>query len=98
QLENDPRAAIQFRHVERQRRPFGGHLDLGARSYVGGGDRVLLAVAGENDGRLSRSSTEAARAAGAAGAAWTGAGAGTTRTTGRCTRSSESTRTGTCAR
>ncbi len=57
QLEDHPRAAIQFRHAEGHGRPFGGHLDLGAGSYVGcpvSGE--LLAIAAENDWRLSRSS------------------------------------------
>src|SRR5262249_34986521 len=57
QLENDPRAAIQLREVQKQGRPFGGHFDFGTGSDVGAGDGVLLAVAAEHDGRLSRSST-----------------------------------------
>src|SRR6202021_3050281 len=52
QLEDHPRAAIQFLHAEGQGRPFGGHLDLGARSYVGfSGDGKILAIAAENDWR-----------------------------------------------
>src|SRR5580693_2140605 len=52
QLEDHPRAAIQFLHAEGQGRPFGGHLDLGTRSYVGfSGDAQILAVAAENDWR-----------------------------------------------
>jgi len=35
QLEHHPRTGIQFRHAEGQRRPFGGYLVLGTRSYVG---------------------------------------------------------------
>ena len=35
QLEDHPRAAVQFLHAEVQGRPFGRHLDLGTRSYVG---------------------------------------------------------------
>src|SRR6202451_4191782 len=53
QLEDHPRAAIQFRHAEVHGRPFGGHLDLGTRSYVGcSGDGNILAIAAENDWRL----------------------------------------------
>src|SRR4051812_31223718 len=56
-LKDHPRAGIQFRQGEGHRRPFGGHLDLGTGSYVGGpGYGELLAVAAENDWRL-RSST-----------------------------------------
>src|SRR4051812_10885883 len=33
QLEDHPRAAIQFRHAEVQGRPFGRYLELGTRSY-----------------------------------------------------------------
>src|SRR6202034_3025661 len=35
QLENHPRAAIQFAEAKCHGRPFGGHLDLGAGAYVG---------------------------------------------------------------
>src|SRR6187551_1455712 len=52
QLEHHPRAGIQFLHVDVHGWPFGGHLVLGARSYVGfpvGGE--LLAIAAENDWR-----------------------------------------------
>src|SRR5207247_4004516 len=55
QLEDHPRAAIQFRHAEGQGRPFGCYLVLGARSYVGcTGDWEILAVEAENDWRLRR--------------------------------------------
>ena len=55
QLEDHPRALIQFRHAEGQGRPFGGHLELGTRSYVGfSGDGEILAIAAENDWRLGR--------------------------------------------
>jgi len=55
QLEDHPRAAIQFLHAKGQGRPFGGHLDLGTRSYVGfSGDGKILAIAAENDWRLRR--------------------------------------------
>src|SRR5580698_6821182 len=57
QLEDHPRAAIQFLHVEGQGWPFGGHLDLGTRSYVGfSGDVKILAIAAENDWRPRRCS------------------------------------------
>src|SRR5580700_7473569 len=57
QLEDHPRAAIQFLHVEGQGWPFGGHLDLGTRSYVGfSGDVEILAIVAENDGRTGRCS------------------------------------------
>src|SRR6516165_5646505 len=57
QLEDHPRAAIQFPHAEGQGRPFGGHLDLGTRSYVGfSGDGKILAIAAENDWRPRRCS------------------------------------------
>src|ERR1043166_8751327 len=55
-LEDHPRAAIEFIQGERQRRPFGGHLDLGTGSYVGApGYSEVLAIAAENDWRLRRS-------------------------------------------
>src|SRR5215471_3745868 len=57
QLEDHPRAPIQFPHAEGQGRPFGGHLDLGTRSYVGfSGDGKILAIAAENDWRPRRCS------------------------------------------
>src|SRR5215472_11285430 len=57
QLEDHPRAAIQFPHAEGQGRPFGGHLDLGTRSYVGfSGDGKIPAIAAENDWRPRRCS------------------------------------------
>src|SRR5262245_7711703 len=60
QLEDHPRAAIQFIQGERHRRPFGCHLDLGTGSYVGAPSYgELLAVAAENDWRLRRSSRSA---------------------------------------
>src|SRR5262249_50527583 len=59
QLEHHPRTGIQFRHAEGQRRPFGGYLVLGARSYVGcTSDREFLAVAAENGYRLRRRVSE----------------------------------------
>src|SRR5262245_57874306 len=58
QLEDHPRAAIQFLHAERQRRPFGGHLDLGTRSYVGFAvGAKILAIGAENDWRPRRCSS-----------------------------------------
>src|SRR5439155_9727354 len=60
QLEDHPRALIQFRHGEGHVRPFGGHLDLGTGSYVARGYGVLLAIAAENDWRLSRCCSGAA--------------------------------------
>ena len=55
QLEDHPRAAIQFLHAERQGRPFGGPLDLRTRSYVGfSGGGKILAIAAENDWRPRR--------------------------------------------
>src|SRR5688500_8514238 len=57
QLEDHPRAGIHFRQGEGQVRPFGGHLDLGTGSYVARGLSVVPAIAAQNDGRLSRSST-----------------------------------------
>src|SRR5580700_8795549 len=57
QLEDHPRSAIQFLHVEGQGWPFGSHLDLGTCSHVGfSGDVKILAVAGENDWRPRRCS------------------------------------------
>src|SRR5579862_9887274 len=56
QLEDHPRAAIQFAELQRHGRPFGGHLDLGAGAYVGRtGQGELLAIAADNDGRQRRS-------------------------------------------
>src|SRR5262249_18183631 len=60
QLKDHPRAAIQFRHGEGQVRPFGGHLDLSTGPYVARGYGVFLAIAAENDWRLSRSRSGAA--------------------------------------
>src|SRR5215467_6260511 len=54
QLKDHPRAGIQFRQGEGHGRPFGGHFDLGAGSHVGARYVVLLAIAAENDWRLSR--------------------------------------------
>src|SRR5689334_1242517 len=60
QLEDHPRAAIQFIQGEGNGLPFGGHLDLGTGSYVGAaGNGELLAIAAENDWRLRRSSRSA---------------------------------------
>src|SRR5262245_21280427 len=56
QIEDHPRTGLQFLHVDVQGGPFGGHLVLAARSYVGfpvGGE--LLAIAAENDWRPCRS-------------------------------------------
>src|SRR5581483_5733254 len=54
-IENNPRALIQFLHAKGEGRPFGGHLDLGTRSYVRfSGDAKILAVAAENDWRTRR--------------------------------------------
>src|SRR5271166_102025 len=55
QLEDYPGSFVQFRQREGHGRPFGGHLDLGAGSYVGASYVVLLAIAAENDWRLRRS-------------------------------------------
>src|SRR5215467_216906 len=63
QLKDHPRAGIQFRQGEGHVRPFGGHLDLGTGSYVGARYVVLLAIAAENDWRLSSSSTGTASTA-----------------------------------
>src|SRR6185436_4513687 len=55
QLEDHPRAGIQFRHGEVHVRPFGGYLELGARPYVGcTADGEFLAVEAENGYRLRR--------------------------------------------
>src|SRR5262245_10635153 len=54
QLEDHPRAGIQFRQGQGHGRPFGSHLDLGTGSYVGACYVVLFAIAAENDWRLSR--------------------------------------------
>src|SRR6516225_6119911 len=105
QLEDHPRAAIQFLHAEGQGRPFGGHLDLGTRSYVGfSGDGKILAIAAENDWRLrrctgtsgstTRSTTTGGARAGSSGSCGSGAGTTGTRPT---TASSRSARTaGSC--
>src|SRR5262252_6115937 len=77
QLEDHPRAGIQFRQGEGHGRPFGGHLDLGTGSYVGARYVVLLAIAAENDRRLSNSTT-ASESSSAASA--------TTRTACACAR------------
>src|SRR5580700_4572574 len=60
QLEDHPRALIQFRHAEVQGRPFGRYLELSTRSYVGrSADGEILAVAAENDRRLGRCNVKA---------------------------------------
>src|SRR5688500_7472069 len=60
ELEDHPRAAIQFIHGEGQVRPFGGHLDLGTGSYVGApGYGELFAIAAEYNWRRRRSSRRA---------------------------------------
>src|SRR6185312_9748017 len=56
QLEDHPRAALQFAEAQGHGRPFSGHLDLGAGAYVGfTAQDDVLAIAAENDGRLRRS-------------------------------------------
>src|SRR6516165_4540527 len=91
QLEDHPRAGIHFRQGEGQGRPFGGHLDLGACSYVARGLSVLPAIAAENDWRLShRTGAASGSSAGTSGRTGTtssgacGSSAATTRTTGNC--------------
>src|SRR5688572_21683404 len=81
QLEDHPRAGIHFRQGEGHVRPFGGQLDLGTGSYVARGLGVLLAIAAENDWRLSSSST------GTAASSTTCARTTSTTSTGACTRS-----------
>src|SRR5918993_4385594 len=57
QLEDHPRAAIQFRHGEVHGGPFRFRLDLGTGSDGGGpGYAELLAIAAENNWRLGRCS------------------------------------------
>src|SRR5690606_24569891 len=73
QLEDHPRAGIELGHVEVQGRPFGGHLDLGARANVAAGDGVVLAVAAQHHRRLSGRSTATERA-GTAGRSGRGSG------------------------
>src|SRR5215469_16312346 len=80
QLEDHPRAGIQFRQGEGHGRPFGGHLDLGTGSYVGARYVVLLAIAAENDWRLSSSTS--ASASSSAASATTRTAIGCARTTG----------------
>src|SRR5262249_53390593 len=77
QLEDHPRTAIHFRQGEGQGRPFGGHLDFGAGSYVARGLGVLPAIAAENDWRLSSCTSTASRSS-----AGTSGRTRTTRTTG----------------
>ena len=67
QLKDHPRAGIQFRQREGHGRPFGGHLDLGTGSYVGARYVVLLAIAAENDRRLSRCSSASKSSSAASG-------------------------------
>src|SRR5215469_10027571 len=80
QLKDHPRAGIQFRQGEGHGRPFGGHLDLGTGSYVGARYVVLLAIAAENDWRLSSSTS--ASASSSAASATTRTAIGCARTTG----------------
>jgi hypothetical protein len=61
QLEDYPRAFVQLRQREGQVRPFGGHLHLGTGPYVGARYVVLLAIAAENDWRLSSSTSTSTR-------------------------------------
>src|SRR6266478_4103127 len=63
QLKDHPRAGIQFRQGEGHVRPFAGHLDLGTGSYVAARYVVLLAIAAENDWRLSSSTSTSATSA-----------------------------------
>src|SRR5580658_863021 len=42
QVEDHPRAAIQFAEAQVHGLPLGGHLDLGTGSYVGAGQVVFL--------------------------------------------------------
>src|SRR5688572_12031875 len=52
QMEDHPRAAIQFVHGEGHGRPFRRHFDLGTGSYVGtSGHSELLTIAAENEWR-----------------------------------------------
>src|SRR6516164_9101365 len=92
QLEDHPRAAIQFLHAEGQGRPFGGHLDLGTRSHVGFSvGAEILAIAAENDWRLrrctgtsgstTRCTTTGGARAGSSGSCGSGAGTIGTRPT-----------------
>src|SRR4030095_3742105 len=98
QLEDHPRTGIQFPHVEGQGRPFGGHLDLGTRSYVGfSADGEILAIAAENDWRLRRCTgtsdsttrciTTGGARAGSSGSCGSGAGTTGTRPTTASSRS-----------
>src|SRR5262245_47539723 len=93
QLKDHPRAGIQFRQGEGHGRPFGGHLDLGTGSYVGARYVVLLAIAAENDWRLSSCT-------GAASTASTGGRTTTTRSSAvatTATRGASTGRTSGCA-
>src|SRR6185369_2794232 len=96
QLEDHPRAGIQFREVEVHGRPFGGHLDLGTGSYVRAGYGVLLAIAAENDWRLSRRSTGAASSSAKCARPARSSGSGSAGT-GRCTRTAKCRGTSTAA-
>src|SRR6185436_3390827 len=60
QLEDYPGAFVEFVQGEGHGRPFGFHRDLGTGSYVGGRYVVLLAIAAEDDWRLSRCTTRTA--------------------------------------
>src|SRR5690606_10239705 len=59
QLEDHPRALVQFREPESQGRPVGGEPDLGSGAHVGAArhNGVVLAVAAQDDGRLRRRAT-----------------------------------------
>src|SRR5438067_1102664 len=94
QLEDHPRAAIQFRHAEGQGWPFGGHLDLGTRSYVGlSGDGEILAIPAENDWRPRRCSGAQDPVSGANETTATPAGA----RTASCRSAASTAGTGACA-
>src|SRR5262245_3602422 len=103
QLEDHPRAGIHLRQGEGHGRPFGGNLAHGAGSYLGARDVALLAIAAENNGRLSRcaatASTESTGSTTATrSSAWSTRCARTGRTSGtttvcsnrRCTRTARS--------
>ena len=87
QIKDHPRAFLQFRQGEGHGRPFGGHLDLGTSSY-GARYVVLLAIAAENDWRLSRSTSASASAA----KATTRTAVGCARTTGAAVTSARTAR------
>src|SRR5579863_8436369 len=82
QIEDHPRAFLPFRQGEGHGRPFGGHLDFGTGSYGAIRCGEVLAVAAENDWRLSRSCTRASGSASAASATRTARTARTARSPG----------------